>query len=59
MPNSRIGLMASGRRAQYDGTKRSAEAPVDFVLGSPESQGFPGQVRPPGVSRHLRRGRKA
>ena len=32
MPNSRIGLMASGRRAQYDGLKRSAEAPVDFVL---------------------------
>ena len=32
MPNSRIGRKASGRRAQYDGPKRSAGAPVDFVL---------------------------
>ena len=32
MPNSRTGRKADGRRAQYDGPKRSAEAPVDFVL---------------------------
>ena len=32
MPKSRTGRKADGRRAQYDGPKRSAEAPVDFVL---------------------------
>ena len=45
--------------ARSGGATRRGQFASDYESRSPEFQGFPGQVRPPGVSRILRQGRKA